>query len=209
VYHTSGTTHSSRRLSSTKKLTILSPTSHTFVQDINKNNVINYTEFLAAALQTQGIIEEYRLAEAFDVLDCDDSGYSKYDSTRRDACLGRGFTLSQPLYFSVSKENLRHILGEQVDEIYIDHLIAEADFLKDGQISYGEFLHAFQRQKSALVDSIYEKKDRAEDSDRSLTTDAAADEVLRRFGIIKGLKKAFNSNVITKANGRLARNKSR
>ena len=39
-------------------------------QDINKNNAINYTEFLAAALETQGtnLIEEHRLAEAFDLL---------------------------------------------------------------------------------------------------------------------------------------------
>jgi serine/threonine protein kinase len=41
-----------------------------FLQDINKNNEINYTEFLAAALETQGtnLIEEHRLAEAFDLL---------------------------------------------------------------------------------------------------------------------------------------------
>jgi calcium-dependent protein kinase len=45
---------------------------------VNKNNAINYTEFLAAALETQGAIEEHRLAEAFDLLDTDDSGYSTY-----------------------------------------------------------------------------------------------------------------------------------
>lgn len=45
--------------------------------DVNQNNEINYTEFLAAALETQGSIEEHRLAEAFDVLDTDDSGFSK------------------------------------------------------------------------------------------------------------------------------------
>jgi Ca2+-binding EF-hand superfamily protein len=46
-------------------------------QDINGNNQINYTEFLAATLETQGMIEERRLAEAFDLMDSDDSGYSK------------------------------------------------------------------------------------------------------------------------------------
>lgn len=47
------------------------------LQDINGNNQINYTEFLAATLETQGMIEERRLAEAFDLMDSDDSGYSK------------------------------------------------------------------------------------------------------------------------------------
>jgi Ca2+-binding EF-hand superfamily protein len=47
-------------------------------QDVNKSNNISYTEFLAAVMEMQGIIEEYRLAEAFDQIDCDDSGYSKY-----------------------------------------------------------------------------------------------------------------------------------
>jgi Ca2+-binding EF-hand superfamily protein len=49
---------------------------------VNKNNAINYTEFLAAALETQGTIEEYRLAEAFDLLDRDGSGYSTYEPGR-------------------------------------------------------------------------------------------------------------------------------
>jgi hypothetical protein len=44
---------------------------------VNKNNVITYTEFLAAVLEMHGKVEEYRFAEAFDQLDCDSSGYSK------------------------------------------------------------------------------------------------------------------------------------
>ena len=47
-------------------------------QDVNKNNVITYTEFIAAVLEMHGKIEEYRFAEAFDQLNCDDSGYSTY-----------------------------------------------------------------------------------------------------------------------------------
>jgi calcium-dependent protein kinase len=50
---------------------------HNSKKDVNKNHVITYTEFLAAVLEMQGKIEEYRLAEAFDQIDCDDSGYSK------------------------------------------------------------------------------------------------------------------------------------
>jgi hypothetical protein len=36
-----------------------------------------YTEFLAATIEACGQIEEDRLAEAFDRLDSDDTGYSK------------------------------------------------------------------------------------------------------------------------------------
>ena len=35
-----------------------------------------YTEFLAATIEACGHIEDDRLAEAFDRLDCDDTGYS-------------------------------------------------------------------------------------------------------------------------------------
>ena len=38
--------------------------------------MIMYTEFLAATIEACGKIEDDRLAEAFDRLDCDDTGYS-------------------------------------------------------------------------------------------------------------------------------------
>lgn len=47
-------------------------------QDVNQTNVINYTEFLAATLETQGSIEEYRLSECFDQMDSDDSGEKEF-----------------------------------------------------------------------------------------------------------------------------------
>lgn len=43
------------------------------------NGIIQYTEFLAATLEALGMIEEERLAEAFDRLDSDDSGYISSD----------------------------------------------------------------------------------------------------------------------------------
>ncbi|KAL7456726.1 hypothetical protein ACHAWC_008211, partial [Mediolabrus comicus] len=43
--------------------------------DVNKNGRIMYTEFIAATLELQGRIEEKRVAEAFDHIDDDDSGY--------------------------------------------------------------------------------------------------------------------------------------
>lgn len=162
------------------------------LQDVNKNNEINYTEFLAAALETQGAIEEYRLAEAFDLLDTDNSGYSTWTNNVRQAAYKFSFCIS------VSKKNLREILGDRVDETYLDHLIAEADFLKDGRISYGEFLQAFSRQRNELMLSIYGD---------SPHTSCEEDEVLRSHGLLGGLRKAFNSTSSLR-NGHHRRNKS-
>ena len=43
--------------------------------DVNNNGVIYYNEFLAATLETQGRVAEVRLAEAFNRLDSDGSGF--------------------------------------------------------------------------------------------------------------------------------------
>lgn len=132
--------------------------------DVNKNDVINYTEFLAATLETQGAIEEYRLAEAFDAIDSDDSGY-------------------------ISRENLRTILGDRSDEKFIDQLIAEADFRRDGRISYEEFLQLFAQTKHEEIRKIYEEVAAERASD---------DEVLRRHGLLKNLRKSFSSEKVRK-----------
>ncbi len=42
---------------------------------MNCNGVILYTEFIAATLELHGRVEEKRLAEAFDLMDDDDSGF--------------------------------------------------------------------------------------------------------------------------------------
>lgn len=67
-----------------------------------------YTEFLAAALEVQGHIEEERLAEAFDRLDSDDSGF-------------------------ISRQNLRDFLGKEGTTERIDKIIEEGDKDHDGQ----------------------------------------------------------------------------
>ena len=107
--------------------------------DVNRNNVINYTEFLAACLEAQGELEEFRLAEAFDLMDSDDSGY-------------------------ISRDNLRQILGMHSDEDYIDKLIAEADFDRNGKISYAEFLRCFSRESKRRVSKIYNQRISTNDS---------------------------------------------
>lgn len=77
---------------------------------------IKYTEFLAATIESTDIVTEERIAEAFDRLDSDDSGY-------------------------ISFQNLRSLLGKKVSDAYIEDIIKEVDiFTKDNRIIYEEFL---------------------------------------------------------------------
>jgi calcium-dependent protein kinase len=95
--------------------------------DVNKNGKIMYTEFVAATLELQGRVEEKRLAEAFDHIDYDDSGY-------------------------ISKENLKRLLGESGTPERIEKLIESADTDGDGKISFEEFLVMFRKDNVASVE---------------------------------------------------------
>jgi calcium-dependent protein kinase len=83
--------------------------------DIDQTGKIHYSEFLAATIETHGSIDEERIAEAFDRLDSDDSGY-------------------------ITVQNLKSFLGDDVQEEYLDAIIDEADIVHDHRISYDEFL---------------------------------------------------------------------
>ena len=75
---------------------------------MNSTGNINYTEFVAATLEIHGHIEEERVAEAFDRLDSDDSGY-------------------------ISRENLREFLGKEATSADIDKLLKTGDLDGDGK----------------------------------------------------------------------------
>jgi len=98
--------------------------------DLDGTGQIRYTEFLAATIEAQGAISEERLAEAFDRLDSDDSGY-------------------------ISADNLREILGEDFPKEEIDVIIKEAS--KNGQISYSDFLALWEEQKEKERDEIVQE----------------------------------------------------
>ncbi|KAL7543585.1 hypothetical protein ACHAXR_012878 [Thalassiosira sp. AJA248-18] len=87
--------------------------------DINNNGVILYTEFLAATLEMHGRVEEKRLAEAFDHIDDDDSGF-------------------------ISKKNLIKLLGENVPPSRVEKMMQEVDTDGDGRLSFEEFLVMFR-----------------------------------------------------------------
>jgi len=83
--------------------------------DLDGTGEIKYTEFLAASIESTGLITEERLAEAFDRLDGNDSGF-------------------------ITVDNLRAILGDEVSSDYVEGIIAESGIHEDKRISYDEFL---------------------------------------------------------------------
>lgn len=87
------------------------------VIDVNDNGLIDYIEFLAATIETQGQIEEERLHDAFDRFDQDESGY-------------------------IDKLNLRTILGTKYTKERLQNLLEESHADTDGHISYQDFCAA-------------------------------------------------------------------
>jgi len=90
--------------------------------DLDGTGKIRYTEFLAATIEAQGAISEERLAEAFDRLDSDDSGY-------------------------ISAENLAEILGQEFPKEEIEEIIADAGLTDNNRVSYADFLHLWEEKK--------------------------------------------------------------
>ena len=80
-------------------------------------------------MEAHGHIEERRIAEAFDRMDSDDSGY-------------------------ISKQNLRELLGKDYPKEYVDALVADADTDGDGRISYPEFLALFRKDTVARAGEL-------------------------------------------------------
>lgn len=97
--------------------------------DIDGTGTVHYSEFLAATMESTGSIDEERLAEAFDRIDSDDSGY-------------------------ITIENLREFLGDEIPFEYLQEIIDEADILRDHRISYEEFLELWNGESdSKLADA--------------------------------------------------------
>ena len=90
-------------------------------------------------------ISEERLAEAFDRIDADDSGF-------------------------ISAENLKALLGNDFPEDEIDAIIQEAGPTKEGKISYSEFLALWEdKNETKHLQDIHEIRELAgkHESERS------------------------------------------
>ena len=91
--------------------------------DIDQNNAIDYTEFLAANIEEAIYLKEEKLKEAFRQFDLDDVGYIKKDDIIRVLKL----------------DNL-----EDKDKI-ANKIIEENDFDKDGKINFTDFTTAMKK----------------------------------------------------------------
>jgi hypothetical protein len=98
---------------------------------VDRTGEIQYCEFLAATIEATSAISEERLAEAFDRLDSDDSGY-------------------------ISADNLHELLGSHIPQEEINAIIKEADLNKDNQISYPEFLALWEDKNEEKHEIISE-----------------------------------------------------
>ncbi|CAB9517328.1 MAP kinase-activated protein kinase 2 (Fragment) [Seminavis robusta] len=94
--------------------------------DVDGTGSVHYTEFLAATIEAHGFIDEDRIADAFDRIDCDDSGF-------------------------ITIQNLRDFLGDDVPQSYLEAIIDDADRLRDKRISYDEFLQLWDPSCDATL----------------------------------------------------------
>eukprot|EP00418_Pyrodinium_bahamense_P098930 CAMPEP_0179039564 /NCGR_PEP_ID=MMETSP0796-20121207/15205_1 /TAXON_ID=73915 /ORGANISM="Pyrodinium bahamense, Strain pbaha01" /LENGTH=549 /DNA_ID=CAMNT_0020735899 /DNA_START=38 /DNA_END=1687 /DNA_ORIENTATION=+ len=83
--------------------------------DSNQDEEIHYSDFLAAMVSTRIALHDDLLRAAFKKFDTDSSGY-------------------------ITPDNLRQVLGETFEGEKVESLMKEADQLKDGRISYAEFV---------------------------------------------------------------------
>jgi len=93
--------------------------------DTDKNGTINYTEFVAAAMEKSTYLKEDKLLDAFKVFDKDRNG-------------------------KITAEELRDILGNdpafQHNLEFYEGMIKEADLNGDGEIDYEEFVSLMSRK---------------------------------------------------------------
>lgn len=105
--------------------------------DIDGCERLSYSEFLAATIEAHGSIEEDRIAEAFDRLDSDDTGF-------------------------ITVSNLTDFLGDDVPKKFIDSIIEEVDVSKDHKIDYDEFLglwdESFDKVRVKNLEEVREKR---------------------------------------------------
>ena len=121
--------------------------------DLDNSGVVHYSEFLAATIEAHGDISEERLAEAFDRIDADDSGY-------------------------ITVGDLRELLGDSVPSSYLNRIIDEADGADhDHKINYTEFLALWGAENDAARAKIMEQVVKRREA-ASLNSKCSADEPL-------------------------------
>lgn len=92
--------------------------------DLDKNGLINYSEFLAATIDHKTFVKKEMVYEAFKAFDQDHKG-------------------------KISLKGLMEIVRPQKEEDiqYVKQMFTEMDLDKDGSIDYNEFMTAFDKMK--------------------------------------------------------------
>lgn len=110
------------------------------IKDIDHSGQIQYSEFLAATLEARGYLEEERIAEAFQTLDRDGSGF-------------------------IDKDKLSLVLGETCTAEQAEAIIRDADKNNDGMISYDEFFDVFRDKTMILAAEVGDFEESTDISD--------------------------------------------
>jgi len=97
--------------------------------DSNQDETIHYSDFLAAMMNTRIAMHGDILKSAFRRFDTDNSGF-------------------------ITVDNLREVLGDTWRGEDVENLLAEADLLQDGRISYKEFVAYLRGHSLDQVDHI-------------------------------------------------------
>jgi len=122
--------------------------------DIDGTGRVHYSEFLAATIESHGSIDEERLAEAFDRIDSDDSGF-------------------------ITVANLKEFLGDDIPDKYLEDIINEADLRQDHRIAYDEFLALWNDDgDQALTKAKAEAKARRFNRESSIVSSVSSMEEL-------------------------------
>jgi hypothetical protein len=124
-----------------------------------------------------GAISEERLAEAFDRLDSDDSGY-------------------------ISAANLAEMLGADFPKEEIDEIIREADLTKDNRISYSEFLALWEIKNEEKRDMLFQEIKPSFNTSSSFGLDSDSDVHLSNRSIKSDMEEdnAQESHTLARAN---------
>lgn len=141
--------------------------------DIDGTGLVHYVEFLAATLESHGSIDEARLAEAFDRIDNDCTGY-------------------------ITVSDLKAFLGPDMPVKYLETMIDECDFNRDHKISYQEFLALWNvetdRKLEQATRSVHTRRlDSAQSSFESIydgstsSSMGSEDSILLRGGVPSSL----------------------
>jgi Ca2+-binding EF-hand superfamily protein len=123
--------------------------------DLDGTGKVHYSEFLAATLEAHGSLPEERIAEAFDRLDSDDTGY-------------------------ITKQNILDFLGDAVSEEYAKAIIEEADINHDQRIWYEEFLGLWnETTDEKFKEALQEVNNRRVSFDDLSVTESTENESVR------------------------------